>query len=150
MLHPLGTSGRNGATRVRSTNETDPPSSPPDQVQALFDAAGIQAVELSLPGCTKVLTGYYPCASPPQIGFGFPSAKVAASATGSTSKTSTIFDIEPSAFQEADDGSGNCTAIIAGIDLGVWIVGQAFFQGKYVDHNVDGSSMGFATLVDKA
>ena len=75
---------------------------------------------------------------------------MARSATGSTSKTSTVFNIEPSAFDEADDGGGNCTAIIAGIDLGVWIVGQAFFQGKYVDHNVDGKSMGFAQLVNKA
>ena len=109
---------------------------PPAVVQSLFDAAGIQGVNISLPGCTEVLTGYYPCASPPTVGFSFP--------TGSR----TVFNIAPSAFEEADDGSGNCTATVAGINFGanVWIVGQSFFQGKYVDHNVDALEVGFAEL----
>lgn len=111
---------------------------PPAQVQKLFDAAGIQGVNLTLPGCTEVLTGYYPCAKPPaDVSFAFP--------TGSSNR----FSIEPSAFQEADDGSGNCTAIVAGIDFGIWIVGQAWFQGKYVDFNVVGNSIGVAQLKQK-
>ena len=110
---------------------------PIDAVQDLFDAAGIQGVTQSLSGCQKVLTGYYPCASPPTVGFKFPAGK-----------GGKVFDIVASAFPEADDGTGNCTAIVAGIDFapGLWIVGQAWFQGKYVDHDVDALKMGFAEL----
>ena len=86
-----------------------------------------------------MLTGYYPCGKPPTVGFAYP--------TGSKS----FFDIEPSAFLEAQDNSGNCTAIVSGINFGAntWVVGQAWFQGKYVDHNVDGKSIGVATLKSK-
>ena len=110
---------------------------PISAVQDLFDAAGIQGVTQTLSGCTKVLTGYYPCASPPTVGFKFPA--------GADGK---VFDILGSAFEEADDGAGNCTAIVAGIDFGpgIWIVGQAWFQGKYVDHDVSGKTLGFADL----
>lgn len=92
----------------------------------MFKATGIKGVELSLPGCTTVLMGYFPCSKIPQIGFAFPSAYDAKHAKGATSDISTVFNIEPSAFIEAKDGHGNCTATITGIDTGYpgWIVGQ--------------------------
>ena len=112
---------------------------PPGQVQALFDAAGIESVNISLPGCTEVLTGYYPCDKPPTVGFVFPSG------------SKNVFNIEPSAFDEAQNGGGNCTAIVSGIDFGAntWLIGQAWFQGKYVDHNVQTNTMGIAQLKEK-
>jgi pepsin A len=48
---------------------------------------------------------------------------------------------------------GNCTAVIHGTDEfgsgpgAIWLVGQAFFQGRYIDHNIDDYTMGFANLL---
>jgi pepsin A len=46
-----------------------------------------------------------------------------------------VFNIDPSQFQLEDNGNNNCTAIITGIDYDTpwWLVGQAWFQGKYVE-----------------
>ncbi|KAK5110053.1 hypothetical protein LTR62_006297 [Meristemomyces frigidus] len=104
----------------------------------LFHKLGIQAVEQNLPGCTTVLFGYYPCASPPQVGF-------------SLGNSTRSFNIEVSAFEQANDGKGNCTAILTGIDLdpehSLWIIGQAWFQGKYIDFDQTGGRVGVATLM---
>ena len=107
-------------------------------VRALFSHLGIQAVERHLPGCHTVLYGYYQCDSPPHVGF-----KVGG----------TNFEIEPSAFRLAHNGGNNCTAIITGKPSipktkDVWVVGQAWFQGKYVDLNDEGKSVGVAHLKD--
>ncbi|OLN85417.1 Gastricsin [Colletotrichum chlorophyti] len=92
---------------------------PTAQVMKLFDAAGIQAVNHSLPG------------------FGF------SLSTGSEE----VFNIDATAFKEAMNGGNNCTATIAGLDdLNSWIVGQSWFQGKYIDFDVTGKSVGIAPL----
>ncbi|KAF2860896.1 acid protease [Piedraia hortae CBS 480.64] len=106
---------------------------PPSQVRQLFSKLGIQAVEQNLPGCTSVLFGYYDCAAPPTVGFTIGDE---------------TFNIAASAFQQAKNGPNNCTAVITGIDFGsdFWIVGQAWFQGKYVDFDVDHSQIGVASL----
>jgi pepsin A len=100
---------------------------PTQQVRSIFDVAGIKYSEYS-----NGITGYYSCNSPPDIGFVF---------GGKT------FNILDSALAFKMDG-GNCTASIHGTsDFGdSWLVGQAFFQGKYVDHNIDDGTMGFANL----
>lgn len=100
---------------------------PTSDVQNIFQAAGIQAVS-----DPNGITGYYACDQPPQIGVSFNGQN---------------FNIEPSALAFSQNGN-NCTASVHGSDSfgGQWLVGQAWFQGKYVDHNVDNSSMGFATL----
>ncbi len=107
-------------------------------MRALFDKHGIQAVEQQhLRGCNyKVLVGYYKCDNSPQIGFSFGDGK--------------SFDIEPSAFKLAHNGGNNCTATIVGVpgEDNLWIVGQAWFQGKYVDHNSGGKTFGVANLKD--
>lgn len=113
---------------------------PQKAAKALFAKLGIQAVEQNLPGCAQVLFGYYKCDAPPTVGFSFGDGKV--------------YNIEPSAFKQADNGNNNCTAIITGLDFegqgtSDWIVGQAFFQGKYVDHNSDAGTMSFGTLKNK-
>lgn len=100
-------------------------------VQTLFDAAGIQSV--LRPNATAdsptTLDGYFPCAHPPELGFGFPSLTNATTATGPISHSSTIFNILPSQLVE-NRTDGNCTASIHGTDEfgsgpgAIWIVGQ--------------------------
>lgn len=112
------------------------------QVKKLFNAAGIRSQTLNLPGCTQVVAGSYQCdKAPTNIGFAFPSGN------------QKPLNIEGAAFQEAkdDNGDGNCTATVTGIDFGsnFWIVGQSWMQGKYVDFNFDGSNVGFAILKNK-
>ena len=104
---------------------------PIDSVQALFDAAGIQSV--LHPGSPTTLDGYFPCANPPELGFGFPSISNATSAqadpSSPVSRFSTIFNILPSQLAESST-DGNCTAVIHGTDQfgsgpgAIWIVGQ--------------------------
>lgn len=100
---------------------------PTRQVRRVFDAAGVKYTEDS-----NGITGYYSCSSPPTIGFVF---------GGKT------FNILPSALAFKKDGD-NCTASVHGTtNFGNnWLVGQAFFQGKYIDHNIDDGTMGFANL----
>lgn len=106
-------------------------------MRTLFATLGIQAEEQNLAGCTTVLFGYYPCDSPPRFGY-------------QLQNDGPVFNIEPSAFEQANNGNNNCTAIVTGIDFGFWIVGQAWFQGKYVDFDVARSQFGVADLKDKS
>ncbi|TID02439.1 Lysosomal aspartic protease [Colletotrichum higginsianum] len=108
------------------------------QVAKLFETAGIQAVNLSLPGCTKVMTGHYPCDKPPAITFGL------------NSGSKDAFGIEAAAFKQAVNGGNNCTATITGIDnFRIWVIGQSWFRGKYIDFDVTGKTIGVAYLKDK-
>ena len=102
-------------------------------MRALFEILGIEAVEQNLLGCTTVLFGYYPCDSPPAFGY-------------QLNDNGPVFNIEPSAFEQANNGNNNCTAIVTGIEFGIWIVGQAWFQGKYVDFDVSNLQVGVAGL----
>ncbi|GJC96157.1 hypothetical protein ColKHC_04983 [Colletotrichum higginsianum] len=107
-------------------------------VAKLFETAGIQAVNLSLPGCTKVMTGHYPCDKPPAITFGL------------NSGSKDAFGIEAAAFKQAVNGGNNCTATITGIDnFRIWVIGQSWFRGKYIDFDVTGKTIGVAYLKDK-
>ncbi|KAF3056820.1 aspartic peptidase domain-containing protein [Trichoderma sp. SZMC 28012] len=122
----------NGATVQRSASIiTDSGTTvifgPTSQVKTLFQKAGIQAVTNS-----NGITGYYACDAPPTIGLAF----------GGNN-----FNILPEALAFSQNGN-NCTASIHGTsEFGSqWLVGQAFFQGKYIDHNVDDGTMGFANL----
>lgn len=101
---------------------------PTSQVKSLFQQAGIQAVQTS-----NGITGYYACNAPPTIGFAFDGNN---------------FNILPEALAFSQNGN-NCTASIHGTNAfgSQWLVGQAFFQGKYIDHNVDDGTMGFANLL---
>lgn len=119
---------------------------PVSAVAALFNLANIQSVLIpSKAGNT--LVGYYPCSSPPTIGLSLPSKSNLTSSVASN--TSTIFDIGYSAQFSSQNGN-NCTSAISGFDYeaqpGLWVIGQAFFQGKYVDHDLDNGIMGFAVL----
>lgn len=90
--------------------------------RALFKALKIQTVEQHEAGCSTIVYGYYPCDNPPEVGFQV------------GDKT---FNIHPSQFALEDNGNNNCTAVVTGIDFDFapewWLVGQAWFQGKYAD-----------------
>ena len=117
---------------------------PPSVVRTLFDSLGLESYEQNLSGCTSVLFGYYPCDAPPTVGFQF----------GTGANSTAVYNIEASAFQQADNGNNNCTATVTGITFGssgdLWIVGQTWFQGKYVDFDAAGKMIGVAQLRDKA
>lgn len=106
-------------------------------MRRIFTALDIPSYEQVGDAATNTpsyLFGYYPCDKPPTAGF-------------AVGNESTIFNIAPTAWNAADNGNNNCTATLQGTDgFPFWLVGQAFFQGKYVDHDVDGKSMGFANL----
>lgn len=69
----------------------------------------------------EALYGYYPCDTPPRIGFEWDGVN---------------FDFAPDALKWKDDGANNCTAIITGHPNALFVLGNAFFQGKYVDFKV--------------
>jgi pepsin A len=100
---------------------------PTNQVSKIFSQAGIHAVQTA-----NGITGYYNCSAPPEIGF---------------SLGGTNFNILAKALAFAKNGD-NCTASVHGTNAfgNSWLVGQAFFQGRYIDHNIDDGTMGFANL----
>ncbi|KAH8682827.1 aspartic peptidase domain-containing protein [Tricladium varicosporioides] len=126
---------------------------PINAVTEIFNATGIQGV---LQNTTEgpILTGYFPCDKPPTVGFSFPSQTNASTATGSISKNSTIFNIPSSLWAVKNNGGNNCTAVMSGQDYstypGLWVVGQPFFQGRYIDHNIADGTVGIANLKTSA
>lgn len=96
-------------------------------MKSLFSKAGIQAVQTQ-----NGITGYYKCSAPPTIGFSIGGKN---------------FNVLPGALAFQKNGD-NCTASVHGTNSfgGSWLVGQAFFQGRYIDHNIDDGTMGFADL----
>ncbi|KAH6667490.1 aspartic peptidase domain-containing protein [Halenospora varia] len=127
---------------------------PFDVVQKLFNLAGIQSISritLLREGVNAtILTGYYPCATPPTFGFSLPSlaniSLAESNMSSSVSNSSRVFNVVPEALVQ-NSTNGNCTSSIYGAkDLDLWLVGQPFFQGRYVDHDFENGSMGFADL----
>ena len=58
------------------------------------------------------------------------------------------FNVDPKAIQLADNGKNNCTVFITGIDFqeDIWVIGQNWFQGKYVDFQQSTGGIGVAPL----
>ncbi|TQV94532.1 hypothetical protein V2A60_005572 [Cordyceps javanica] len=100
---------------------------PTSVVSKVFKAAGIKQVTVE-----NGIQGHYSCSNAPTIGFNLGGKN---------------FNIDPKALAFKKDGD-DCTASLLGTtDFGnTWLVGQAFFQGRYIDHNVDDGTMGFANL----
>lgn len=71
-----------------------------------------------MPGNPTYIYGYYPCDNPPTVGFSFPAQSDIAAANSSSpiSRTAKTFNIPKSAFQLADNGNNNCTAVLMGTD----------------------------------
>lgn len=100
---------------------------PSSVVSQVFKAAGIKEVSTQ-----NGIEGHYSCSSSPTVGFSLGGKN---------------FNIDPKALAFKTDGD-DCTASLFGTgNFGsTWLVGQAFFQGRYIDHNVDDRTMGFADL----
>ncbi|KAF4629757.1 hypothetical protein G7Y89_g8385 [Cudoniella acicularis] len=122
---------------------------PIDAVTSIFATTGIQGV-LQNTTDGPLLTGYFPCDKPPTVGFSFPSQTNASTATGSVSHNSTVFNIPTSLWSTGNNGGNNCTAVMSGQDYpnatGLWVAGQPFFQGIYIDYNLADETVGFAPL----
>ncbi|KAE8445245.1 hypothetical protein EG329_013617 [Mollisiaceae sp. DMI_Dod_QoI] len=122
---------------------------PIEAVSSIFEATGIQGV-LQNSSSGQQLVGYFPCDSPPTVGFSFPSQSNASTATGTISKNGKLFDIPTSVWAAVDNGDNNCTAVISGQDTaafpGLWVVGQPFFQGRYFDFSLADGTIGIAPL----
>ncbi|PYH96565.1 acid protease [Aspergillus ellipticus CBS 707.79] len=125
---------------------------PVEEVLSIFEATSIQAVvQNTTDGVT--VTGYFPCDSPPTLGFNIPSQANASAAAKSGSELvshqSSIFNIEGEQWIAADNGNNNCTAILSGMTVAsyptLWVVGQPFFRGLYIDHSVANATVGLAT-----
>ncbi|KAJ6780497.1 hypothetical protein PWT90_02973 [Aphanocladium album] len=100
---------------------------PTSAVRKVYQAAGIKEVATE-----QGIEGHYSCSKPPTVGFSLGGKN---------------FNIDPKALAFKKDGD-NCTTSLVGSDNfgSIWLVGQAFFQGRYIDHNVDDKTMGFANL----
>ncbi|PVI07960.1 acid protease [Periconia macrospinosa] len=125
---------------------------PIDTVQEMYKRAGIEWEIIpptnTFPG--KIIQGSYPCASPPTFGFGFPSTQnitdAAQNATSGVSRKGSIFNVVPEALI-ASESDGKCKSILKGVtNLDIWIIGQPFYQGRYIDHNFETRLMGWADL----
>ncbi|KAL3422802.1 Gastricsin [Phlyctema vagabunda] len=121
---------------------------PLETVSQIFNATGIQGV-ISETADGPFLTGYFPCNAPPSVGFRIPSQSNASTLTASAgiSVVPTIFNIPNDAWVAKDNGNNNCTAVLGGQNYaafpGLWVVGQPFFQGRYIDHDLENGMMGF-------
>jgi pepsin A len=90
----------------------------------------------------KLLFGTYPCnATPPEFGFSFKDEHP--DAVGGL-----VWPFDVSAWTLAREG-GSCTAPIVGWDGMVndsWYLGQAWLRGKYVDFDLNNTTVTFAKL----
>ncbi|PYI25500.1 acid protease [Aspergillus indologenus CBS 114.80] len=124
---------------------------PVEEVLAIFEATNIQAVVQNTSDGVTV-TGYFPCDSPPTVGFSIPSQANATAAVAAdsdlVSHQSAIFNIAADQWIAANNGNNNCTAVLAGATVAsyptLWVVGQPFFRGLYIDHNVENATVGLA------
>lgn len=122
---------------------------PVETVRNIFESIGIQSV-LYNSSSGPLLTGYFPCDKPPMVGFSIPSQTNTSAATGTVSKTSTIFNIPSSVWATVNNGGNNCTSVLSGQDYsdvpGLWVVGAPFMQGRYLDFNLGEGTVGIAQL----
>ncbi|PQE24537.1 aspartyl protease protein [Rutstroemia sp. NJR-2017a WRK4] len=112
---------------------------PISAISALFAASGVQSVLQTSPS-GDTLVGYYPCSSPPAIGFSLPS-QGNLSSISSTSKTFYIENSAPAASSSVD----NCTSVFSGYDFetqGLWVLGERFFR----DHDLGEGVLGVVGL----
>ncbi|KAJ5757802.1 acid protease [Penicillium nucicola] len=125
---------------------------PPGEVVSVFEELKIQYF-IHKSGDVTTVNGYFPCDQPPNFGISIPSLSNATAAAKADSKLvshkSSIFNIARDQWVAEDNGNNNCTAIISGTSEitypGLWVIGQPFFHGHYIDHNVADSTVGFAT-----
>ena len=106
-----------------------------ESVRTLFKQAGVEPMWTHTE-CGKMLFGYYPCNAPPRTGLQFDGKN---------------FDFESEALRWKEVSANNCSILITGSPdaaANSWLVGQAWMQGKYIDHDAEGMTIAFANLKD--
>ncbi|CDO72202.1 hypothetical protein BN946_scf184970.g54 [Trametes cinnabarina] len=110
---------------------------PLETVRALLQSQGYNVTEQTN-GFVTVALGTYDCARPAaRVGFSFP-----------PSTEVHYVDLEANVLNRTADGR-ICTANILGtstVDAPFWSIGQTWFQGRYVQHDLDNSTVSFADL----
>ncbi|KAI0329050.1 acid protease [Cubamyces sp. BRFM 1775] len=110
---------------------------PLDQVRDLLKSVGYNVTEQTNDYVTVAL-GTYDCArKPARVGFSFP-----------PSNEVHYIDLEANVLNRTADGR-ICTANILGtstVDAPFWSIGQTWFQGRYVQHDLDNHTLSFADL----
>lgn len=71
----------------------------------------------------------------------------------------TIFNVSPDVWDTEKVGHGNCTSVLAGTNFltnhsapipTMWLLGQAFFAGHYIDFDITNTTVSYANLKDPA
>ncbi|KAH9891902.1 acid protease [Cubamyces lactineus] len=110
---------------------------PLGQVRDLLTSVGYNITQQTNDGIT-VAFGTYDCArKPARVGFSFP-----------PSNEVHYIDLETNVLNRTADGRV-CTANILGtstVDAPLWTIGQTWFQGRYVQHDLDNNTLSFAEL----
>ncbi|KAI0642938.1 acid protease [Trametes meyenii] len=111
---------------------------PLSTVRAVLEAVGYNITEQTNDGVTIAL-GTYDCSrTPARFGFSFP-----------PSDEVHYIDLAANELNRTADGR-TCTANILGtstVDVPQWSIGQTWFQGRYVHHDLNSSRLSFAGLV---
>ncbi|OQU97789.1 hypothetical protein CLAIMM_03674 [Cladophialophora immunda] len=121
---------------------------PTDAVTELFTSLGAVVSTASTPD-GLLLTAQVSCSINATVGFRFPSSNVTATDQSVTAQT---FDVAIASLlvPSTNASDPNCTVALIGQDFadlpGLWVLGQSFFQGKYIDHNLDDGTIGLANL----
>ncbi|KAI0329051.1 acid protease [Cubamyces sp. BRFM 1775] len=111
---------------------------PLGQVRDLLTSVGYNITEQTIDDITVAL-GTYDCArKPARVGFSFP-----------PSGEVHYIDLEANVLNRTADGR-ICTANILGTSTRdgapLWAIGQTWFQGRYVQHDLDHNTLSFADL----
>ncbi|OSC98013.1 acid protease [Trametes coccinea BRFM310] len=110
---------------------------PLDTVKAMLQSVGYNITEQTNDFVTVAL-GTYDCARPAaRVGFSFP-----------PSTDVHYVNLEANVLNRTADGRV-CTANILGtstVDAPFWSIGQTWFQGRYVQHNLDNNTLSFVDL----
>ncbi|KAI0754491.1 acid protease [Daedaleopsis nitida] len=136
---PLLVVDGNSLGHIYATFDSGTPNviGPIEQVRAALDAAGYTILEQKA-GFVTLALGTYPCSrEPARFGFSFP-----------PSETVHYIDAGANVLNRTEDGS-ICTANILGtstVGPGEWSIGQTWFQGRYVQHDLDNNIISFADL----
>ncbi|KAI0031013.1 acid protease [Vararia minispora EC-137] len=110
---------------------------PIETVRAALLSVGYNISETSDSSGASFVFGTYDCASPARFGFSFP-----------PSTEVHYIDAGANVLNRTADGL-ICTANILGASTtDLWLIGQTWFQGRYVQHNLNASTLAFADLAD--
>ncbi|KIK53004.1 hypothetical protein GYMLUDRAFT_49583 [Collybiopsis luxurians FD-317 M1] len=110
---------------------------PLDQVRSALQAVGYNITEQEMDGVTVALGTYNCSRTPARFGFSFP-----------PDETIHYINEDANVLNRTADGK-TCTANILGTSTvfpGEWSIGQTWFQGRYIQHDLENNTISFADL----